>query len=239
MVLVPLRRRERQFRNEKKAEHEAPVRQQPVGKVLEDTLGFGDFPQADESDSDEHLCGRQNSAEPGNGSSGGAAASCDGSNSLGASKGGSTASDGGKNLHVHSHQNSAKPCNGSSGDGSNSLGASKGASTASLGSLSNREPVGKVCENTSEFDVHSQGVESGGLQRHYSHRSSAGPDNSSGEDEVGDGSTACLGCSSDSEMDQESQTDSFFHRLELWLQRLAKPNGPIQYEVTTWPHWQS
>ena len=75
----------------------------------------------------------------------------------------------------------------------------------------------------------SQGVESGGLQRHHSHRSSAGPDN--GEDEVGDGSTACLRCSSDS--------DSSSRRLELWLQRLAKPNGPIQYEVTTWPHWQS
>ena len=59
----------------KKAEHEAPVRQQPVGKMLEDTLGFGDFQQADESDSDEHLCGHQNSAKPGNGSSGDAAAS--------------------------------------------------------------------------------------------------------------------------------------------------------------------
>ena len=85
-------------------------------------------------------------------------------------------------------------------------------------------------------DAPSQGVESGRHQCHHSHRSSAGPDN--GEDEVGDGSTACLRCSiaSDSEMDQESQTDSFSRRLELWLQRLAKPNGPIQYEVTTWPH---
>ena len=181
-----------------------------------------------------HVRGRQNSAKPGNGSSG------DGSNSSGASKGRSTASDGGENLHVHGRQNGAKPGNDSSGDGSNSLGASKGASTASLGSLSNKEAVGKAREKTLGVDAPSRGVEGGGLQRHHSHRSSAGPDNSSGEDEVGDGSTVSLGGSSDSEMEQEShQTDSFSRRLELWLQRLAKPNGPIQYEVTTWPHWQS
>ena len=51
-ILVPLRKA---IQKRKEAVNEAPVRQQPVGKVLEDTLGFGDFPQADESDGDEHL----------------------------------------------------------------------------------------------------------------------------------------------------------------------------------------
>ena len=118
---------------------------------------------------------------------------------------------------VYGRQNSAKPGNDSGGGGaasrcgSNLLGASKGASTASLGSVTKLNS-----------DAPSRGVEGGGLQRHHSHRSSAGPDNSSGEDEVGDGSTVSLGGSSDSEMDQESQQkDSLSRRLELWLQRLA------------------